>query len=92
MEYRIEFAPSASKQFAKLPREMQRRLAPVIDALALDPRPEGCVRLAGTAELWRVRVGVYRVVYTIEDDRLVVLVVKVGHRRDVCGPTPLRTS
>lgn len=81
--HRIEFAPSAYRQFAKLSREAKRRITPHIEALADDPRPPGAVALSGSTELLRIRVGVYRLVYTIEDDRLLVLVVKVGHRRDI---------
>ena len=82
-EYRVRFAPPADRQLRKLPRDMQKRVASVIDGLALDPRPPGVERLAGNRDLWRIRVGVYRVSYAIEDDRLVVLIVKVGPRRDV---------
>jgi len=81
--YRIEFAPSAHRQFAKLDPMARARIAPAIDALAEDPRPATAKRLVGEDELWRIRVGAYRVVYAIEDGRLTVLVVKVGHRRDV---------
>lgn len=81
--YRIEFAPSAYRQFAKLSPEARRRIAPHIDALAIDPRPSGAVRLTAPEELLRIRVGVYRIVYAVEDERLVVLVLKIGHRRDV---------
>lgn len=81
--YRIEFSPSAYRQFSKLPPEAKRRIAPHIDALADDPRPPGAASLTGPTELLRIRIGVYRVVYTIEDDKLLVLVVKIGHRRDV---------
>jgi mRNA interferase RelE/StbE len=48
-----------------------------------NPRPPGCVKLSGTENLWRFRMGVYRIIYTIQDDRLLVTVVRVGHRRDV---------
>jgi mRNA interferase RelE/StbE len=81
--YPIEFAPTAYRQFSKLDAAARKRIAPFIDALSEDPRPAGAKRLVVGEELWRVRVGIYRVVYAIEDDRLVVLVVKVGHRRDV---------
>lgn len=83
MSHRIEFAPAAARQFAKLPREAQQRIAPHVDALAEEPRPESAKRLIAAEELWRIRVVPYRVVYAIEDERLFVLVVKVGHRRDV---------
>ena len=83
MSHRIEFALAAVRQFSKLPRDAQRRIAPYIDALAGQPRPEGAKRLVATEELWRIRVGSYRVVYAVEGARLLVLVVKIGHRRDV---------
>lgn len=81
--YRIEFVPSAARALAKSPKDAQRRLAPHIDALADNPRPQGAKRLATTEELWRMRVGAHRIVYAVEDERLLVLVVKLGHRRDV---------
>ena len=76
--YRIEFAPAAARQFRKLPRDAKRRLRPVIDALATDPRPQGSKKLAGEDDLYRVRAGDYRVVYAIEAAALLVLVVRVG--------------
>lgn len=81
--YEIEFAARAAKQLTALDRTTQLRLAKAIDALKLDPRPDGAKQLRATVGLWRIRVGAYRVVYAIEDDRLVVLVIKIGHRRDV---------
>jgi mRNA interferase RelE/StbE len=81
--YRIEFASSAARQFRQLPSDVQRRLAPDIDALSLEPRPAGSRKLVTDEELWRVRVGPYRIVYAVEDGLLLVLVVKLGHRRDV---------
>jgi mRNA interferase RelE/StbE len=81
--YKTEFSSAAYRQFAKLPQELKQRVAPAIEALRTDPRPPGVLRMAGRQDLWRIRVGVYRVVYTIEDDRLVVLVVRIGPRRDV---------
>ncbi len=62
---------------------MQRRIAAAIDRLAVDPRPSGVRKLTGADNLWRIRVGDYRIVYEIEDDRLVVLIVRIGHRRDI---------
>ncbi|MDJ0899633.1 MAG: type II toxin-antitoxin system RelE/ParE family toxin [Xenococcus sp. MO_188.B8] len=58
-------------------------MQPKIDALATEPRPEGVVKLKGEENLYRIRVGDYRVIYNVQDDRLLVLVVKVGHRGDV---------
>lgn len=88
MAYRIEFAPSAEREFSKLPRQVQIRLMPHIDAPAKEPRPHGVERLTGEQGLYRIRVGAYRIVYTIKDDELVVLVVKVGHRREVYRRKP----
>lgn len=81
--YRIELRPRAEKELAALPRDAQRRIVRAIDGLAEDPRPAGCVALKGGDGLLRIRVGVYRVVNLVEDDRLVVLVVRIGPRRDV---------
>jgi mRNA interferase RelE/StbE len=81
--YTVEFARPALREFQNLPRPAQERVAPRIDALAGDPRPRGAKMLKGQPDLYRIRVGDYRVVYAIRDDRLVVLVVRVAHRRDV---------
>jgi len=81
--YRVRFASRAERSFRKLSPEVQRRLDPAIMALATNLRPPGCVKLSGAESLWRIRVGDYRVVYQIQDEVLLVLVVNVGHRRDV---------
>jgi len=84
MAYRVEFSPASRRQFKKLPHTVQTALAARIDALAQDPRPGGAKKLAGgTHELWRIREGDYRVVYEIRGEILVVLVVKVGHRKEI---------
>jgi mRNA interferase RelE/StbE len=81
--YRIEFAPSAYRAFGKLDPQIRKRLVPQISALADEPRPVGSKRLVAGEELHRIRVGAYRIVYRVEDEALVVLVLKLGHRRDV---------
>lgn len=81
--YRVQFKPSADKALSKLPVAVQRRIVAAVDALADDPRPAGAVKLTGEDELYRVRVGDYRIVYQVQDRALLVLVVRVGHRRDV---------
>ena len=83
MAYSVVFATAAQRQFDKLPKPAQRRLGALIAQLADDPRPSGVVKLSGEEGLYRVRDGDYRAVYRIEDNRLLVLVVKVGHRRDI---------
>ena len=75
--------PSARRELAKLTKRDGENIARAIDELAHQPRPHGCQKLAKADDLWRIRVGDYRVVYRIEDARLVVLVVRIGHRRDV---------
>lgn len=83
MAYKVIFKPSADKALSKLPVAVQRRIVTAVDALAVEPRPHGVVRLAGDDNLWRVRVGEYRIVYEIHDGQLIVLVLRVAHRRDV---------
>jgi mRNA interferase RelE/StbE len=83
MAYAIEFVPSARGALKKLPREVQLRLSRRIALLSDDPRPTGSSKLKGRENLWRIRVGDYRVVYEVRDRVLLVLVVRVAHRRDV---------
>ena len=83
MAYAIEFVPSAKRQLQKLPREIQLKLNQRIGSLASDPRPIGSKKLKGSDELWRIRFSDYRVIYEVRDKILVVLVVRVAHRREV---------
>lgn len=81
--YRIEIKRSAGKELRKINNKQDRqRIVDRIAALAEDPRPAGSQKLSGQ-EAYSVRQGVYRIVYTIEDDVLIVTIIKVGHRRDV---------
>jgi mRNA interferase RelE/StbE len=82
MTYQVQVVPAAVKQLAKLPRRDQLRIRDAIDGLAQNPRPPGAKKLIGADQLWRVRSGDYRIVYEIQDARLIVLVVHIGHRRD----------
>ena len=83
MSYRVEIARRAVKTLSSLPRKEQQRIRAAIDLLADTPRPPGCVALAGAPGAYRVRVGDDRIIYEVHDDRLVVQVVRLGHRRDV---------
>ena len=83
MGYSLLFAKSAQRQFDKLPRLAQQRLGEAIERLANNPLPPGVVKLSGEERLYRIRVGDYRAVYHLQDERLVILVIKVGHRREV---------
>jgi mRNA interferase RelE/StbE len=84
--YRIEVAPAAVRQLRKLDPPTRRRIQAAIELLATEPRPPGAKKLVGGEGEWRVRTGDYRVVYEIHDDALVVLVLAVGHRREVYRP------
>ena len=81
--YRVEVARRAVKTLRAMPRREQQRVRAAVELLASNPRPSGCVAMAGEKNVYRVRVGDYRIVYEVFDDRLVVHVVRVGHRRDV---------
>jgi mRNA interferase RelE/StbE len=81
--YRVEVSATAERQLRRLPRTDQVRVVRVIQALAADPRPPGCRKLSGHDDVFRVRVGRYRILYSIEDRRLVIVVLKVGDRKDV---------
>lgn len=83
MTYRIEFAPAAARQLRKLDPQARRRIQAAIELLATQPRPPGATQLVGGGGEWRVRTGDYRIVYQVFDDRLLVLVLALGHRRDV---------
>jgi mRNA interferase RelE/StbE len=82
--YRVLIKPSAAKEIEAVGQKRDRRgIVASILALADDPRPAGCEKLAGQTDRYRIRIGRFRVVYSIGDDELVVLVVRVAHRKDV---------
>lgn len=83
MTYRVEIKNSARKELAALPAAVQRRLDAAILLLAETPRPRGSKKLTTDEDIYRVRVGDYRIVYQVRDDVLLVLVVRIGHRREV---------
>jgi mRNA interferase RelE/StbE len=82
MAYKIEVSTAARRVFDKLPAATQRQLAKTIDGLSDNPRSAQAVKLTGK-DLYRVRSGDYRVIYQIQDKILLVVVVKIGHRREV---------
>ena len=83
LPYRIEFTPAAARQLRKLTPEVRKRVSARIDALASDPRPAGTEKLGAEDGLYRVRAGDYRIVYTVADDVVLVVIVKIGHRADI---------
>ena len=90
--YTIEFLPSAARQLSKLPKPDRRRLTAVIDGLAQNPRPPDCKVLKNRPSLYRVRAGNLRVIYSIEDERLIVLIVRVARRGIAYRGFPARGS
>ena len=82
-KYAIDTKPSARRELENLSDSLIARLVPKIEGLAANPRQSGCRKLRGYKDLWRIRVGDYRVVYIINDDRKMVTVTRIAHRRDV---------
>jgi len=78
--YRILISKSARKILEKLPKNLLSRISKAIDGLAGNPRPEGCKKLEGYDNLYRIPVGEWRISYAIEDDQLIVLVIEVAPR------------
>ena len=83
MAYRIVVTAEARRNLLALPKDVLRRVDACIFALARMPRPRRTKKMRGAPDLWRVRVGDYRVIYAIEDEKLLIVVIRVGHRRDV---------
>lgn len=83
MTYSVKIAPAAERQLHKLDPPIRRRLQAAIDLLAANPRPPKAIQLVGGAGEWRVRTGDYRIIYEIHDNQLIILVLRVGHRREI---------
>jgi mRNA interferase RelE/StbE len=82
MRYQLNYESAAVKAIERLSRPMQQRVLKRLESLAENPRGPGTLKLTGQ-DAYRARVGDYRIIYTIQDDRLIVLVIDVGHRGDV---------
>jgi mRNA interferase RelE/StbE len=83
MSYSIRYGPGVERDLSRLPRSLLRRIDKAIIVLADVPRPHNCVKLAGHATLYRVRVGDWRIVYGIDDTRATVEIQIIAHRREV---------
>lgn len=81
--FSVEFKPSAKKELEKLSEALIARMIDRIGQLAEEPRPRGCRKLHGFKDLWRIRVGDYRVVYIVDSERNLVSITRIAHRRDV---------
>ena len=82
MIYTVHITRRAQKELAALTVEAYRRVRHAIETLAMSPRPPGCAKLSGR-DGWRIRIGDYRVIYTIDDEAKLVTVVNIGHRREI---------
>lgn len=82
-DYTITFARSAEKELGALNAKLVSRIFPKIEKLSTEPRPSTCVKLTGENNLWRIRIGDYRVIYKIDDRQKLVDITSVRHRRDV---------
>jgi mRNA interferase RelE/StbE len=83
MAYSILLAPPAERQFKAFSQAVQKRLVKRLKGLQANPRPQGVKKLAGGDDLYRLREGNYRIIYTIRDKELIVLVLKIGDRKEV---------
>jgi mRNA interferase RelE/StbE len=83
MRYTTEFTTSAAREFRALDRQTQRRIATKIAVLSEDPLPPGVKKLQGEPDHWRLRAGDFRIIYRIDGRRVVIVIVKIGHRREV---------
>jgi mRNA interferase RelE/StbE len=83
IKYNIKFKSSAAKEFKSLPIEIKQRIRMIIDQLCDNPRPFGVIKLQGDDELYRVRIGDYRIIYAIDDNDKLIHITRIGHRKDV---------
>ncbi|MCI0483081.1 MAG: type II toxin-antitoxin system RelE/ParE family toxin [candidate division NC10 bacterium] len=81
-DYAITFARSARRELEALETAIVNRMFPKIEALAKEPRPAGCRKIRGEKHLWRIRIGDYRVVYAVYDDKRIVDIIAVRHRSE----------
>jgi mRNA interferase RelE/StbE len=80
--YSVQLTGAAQKELDKLPKKAAAKVLAALRDLREEPRPQGCKKLVGTKNTFRVRVGDYRVVYEVYDDKVLVLVIRVRHRKD----------
>ncbi len=83
IEYKIQYKKSVEKDLRKLPATQLKGIIAKISKLAINPHPSGSTKLHGSTDLFRIRYTDYRIIYRVHDDKLVVLIIKVGHRREI---------
>jgi mRNA interferase RelE/StbE len=82
-KYKILVSKTAEKSLKKVPKRDIAKIVSAIQSLALNPHPQGCRKLCGEEGVFRIRVGTYRIIYEVSGSKLIVLVLKLGHRKDV---------
>jgi len=83
VSYRLVLSKPAVRALRDLPANVNQRISIALDGLKEQPRPQGCIKLQGREELWRIRVGDYRIIYAIDDTVQIIDVRRIGNRRDV---------
>jgi mRNA interferase RelE/StbE len=81
--YRVKISSTAEKALKKIPKKQISKIIEVIQMLAIQPYPKGCRKLSGEETIFRVRHGNYRIIYEVIDNELIILVLKIGHRKDI---------
>lgn len=83
VRYKVEIARSAEKALFKLPKNVIPKIVGAIQGMEINPRPAGCRKLTGQFNVYRIRVGTYRIIYEIVEKLVIIKVLKIGHRKDV---------
>jgi len=83
MSWDLQIERRAQKALKKISNPYKTNLIQAIDRLSDNPRPDGCKKLKGSESLWRIRVNDYRIVYQIKDEHLLILIIRIGHRKDI---------
>lgn len=81
--YKVELSASAEKALFKIPKKMIEKVTHALEMLAHNPRPHGSKKLTGFADVYRIRIGYYRIIYEIHDNIILVKVLKIGHRKEI---------
>ena len=83
LKFNITWQPSSKRNFKKLSRDVQKKITIKLDELTTNPRPVGCKKLAIRKNLFRIRIGDYRIIYSVYDTELIIMVLEVGHRQNL---------
>ena len=81
--YKIEYTADSTKELKRIPKKNVAKIIARIELLAADPFPQGNKKIKGKLKLWRIRIGDYRVIYSVEHKKLIIEIIRVRHRKDV---------